>query len=853
MNNNDFIKKRQGNNGAGSGLTRAHARGMGDTPPPRLPNKDPEPRVDNTIQLREADYEPLEYNSELVSDFLAMVFHTALAADEEICCYFDAGYHGYPRSEDALITKLERTRKTASLYMGTATVKRHKDGNIYNRKEQFARWCVLVLDDIGTKIPLEKIPEEFEPTYIIESSPNNFQYGYVFDKPIEDYEQARALIELVYSGGFSDEGGKLVNKKVRLPEGINGKKGTEKYQFRVALRKTDGPLYTPQEVLKALSLSTTWDEILESAHDVRQRNRAVIGTSLWSPMNAQYASMDGVIDPIVEWLADNNLIRSMDGEWIEIYCPWASDHTEGGDTASYSPIGYGDDEFKAHRAYNCFHSHGDSQKTQHFLDFVAENGGPECACYDPAAALVASHVFDSENFTLWGINSTFPRAYGGVKAFDMTHNQPVKTTFIDPKGAAILKRLTVAQLFHTNPSRVVVEGTTFDPSTSARIVTTAGRKQLNTFSPPDWGEGPYDPAIVDVFLDFIEYLVPHPVERKFFLDWLACKVKNLGFRGWGVMMIAKSYGTGRGTLEMILTRLFDPRNCANVSYDDLINPKTVFNEWQSKLMVFTGETKATTSKSFYDAYTKLRDIIDTVPKMIEINHKTKGKEVRFLHTSHLMSSNFEAASNIDNEDRRMFVITNPTQFESPQYFTELHEWADRRNESGGYLFVNHIARYLKQRPVDLAVMNGRAPSTQGKTLMIEAAKDLNTVFVDAFIDGLPTPWSCSAMLIECASKLWSRLEEPKMDWLTNVYSQRTTSGVKTSMRWQGRTIRPRVTAHSSTKVIELDNDAEIFIEEQLTTSAQHTKIRERIHDAIENTDMVALVTYINDQLDLAGR
>ena len=96
-----------------------------------------------------------------------------------------------------------------------------------------------MLDDIGTKVPIDTLPEGLEPTYIIESSAGNYQYGFVLDEPVTDLEQAEALIQLVYESGYSDAGGKMATKLVRLPGGVNGKKG-EKRLFPVKLTKDDG-------------------------------------------------------------------------------------------------------------------------------------------------------------------------------------------------------------------------------------------------------------------------------------------------------------------------------------------------------------------------------------------------------------------------------------------------------------------------------------------------------------------------------------------------------------------------------------------------------------------------------------
>ena len=66
---------------------------------------------------------------------------------------------------------------------------------------------MVVLADIGTKIPLAKIPKGFRPTYILDTSAANFQYGYVLEEPVRDLPAAAMLVQLMYESGLSDEGG----------------------------------------------------------------------------------------------------------------------------------------------------------------------------------------------------------------------------------------------------------------------------------------------------------------------------------------------------------------------------------------------------------------------------------------------------------------------------------------------------------------------------------------------------------------------------------------------------------------------------------------------------------------------
>jgi len=86
-------------------------------------------------------------------------------------------------------------------------------------------------DDVGTKAEIPSL----SPSYIIESSPNNFQYGYILSEPEPSIDKAKTLINHLVKSGYSDPGANGVVRLARLPGGINGKKDKPHKDFRVRL------------------------------------------------------------------------------------------------------------------------------------------------------------------------------------------------------------------------------------------------------------------------------------------------------------------------------------------------------------------------------------------------------------------------------------------------------------------------------------------------------------------------------------------------------------------------------------------------------------------------------------------
>ena len=65
-------------------------------------------------------------------------------------------------------------------YLGCSSFYPGDDGSFKARKAQFAACHFLMLDDLGTKVPLDRLGG-FELSWLIETSPGNYQGGIILD------------------------------------------------------------------------------------------------------------------------------------------------------------------------------------------------------------------------------------------------------------------------------------------------------------------------------------------------------------------------------------------------------------------------------------------------------------------------------------------------------------------------------------------------------------------------------------------------------------------------------------------------------------------------------------------------
>ena len=680
---------------------------------------------------RHFDVTSRNYDIELIEEFLDMVFHSEFRDAEEVLTW-SVTRHGkpvYPIGEEALIDSLKGSKVGKALYFGTATVHRDQNtGSLYNRQSLFERLHVIVLDDIGTKALASGLPEAMQdPTYILETSPGNFQYGYVLETPIDVMDSARALVTLMYEAGIADAGGKMPNKLVRLPEGINGKKDRNKCDFVTQVVTMDGPLWTPQALLDALDVGATWDDIEKDALETTKRRARVLGGSTpWAPFVPARASMSGIIDPVAEWLAERDEIVSENGEWLTIECPFAHNHTSGGTTAGYKQLGMGEDPTQ--RGFHCFHDGCADMKTREFLNYVALLDGPSVSAKDEVASLVATYVYDSINDCAWKIRETdAPKA---LTMSGMRNTHPRKTMVPSPDG----KLVPVSEYARwlTSESRVVVMGPTFDPSNPSRLVERQGDLYVNQYAPPSWGEGPFDAAQVANFTEFLEYLIPDGFEREYFTDWLAAKCQDMGFRGAAIVMVAQRQGIGRSTLSTMIESLLGDVNVRNEPFEKIVG-EVQYNDWLEAPFVVSDETLNTGGLNSYRTYEKLKELIDPRPKLMSINPKYGKQRRTMVHSSFLFLSNHSNAMAMSADDRRFFVISNAHVPASPAYFTKINAWLDVCGKDGRPEWARNVYRWLMARTVNKERLLSPPPSTTAKqTMMEESRSEIDTVAQEIF-------------------------------------------------------------------------------------------------------------------------
>lgn len=671
-----------------------------------------------------------QYDSEAIQDFLTGVFHVELQEGEEILNWTTTGVPGYPITEDDLYKRLDRSKKPQAFYFGTSTCRRSPDGHLYNRKALFCRLHLIVLDDIGTKIDKADLPEGLKPTYIIQTSEGNEQWGFVLEEPIDNLDHAQLFVSLVYRSGFTDTGGNMPTKLVRLPCGFNMKK--DRQSMPVQLLFNDGPLWTPDALLDILNTGVTWEQITTRPELVIKNTLSTTqGATSWAPCHVSSTTHEGIVDPALEWLYDHKRVYQERDSWVDIQCPWHEEHTEKGppyDRAGYSPLGWGGEVHRKSRAFHCFHASCNTRNTIDFLEHIASRGGPELPAFDYVPEMLTRYVYDPVNDCAWDVITANPAALS-MSAMRNTYARKVR--FVDYKGT--LKDVSPVGLWMVNPTRVVVEGAEYRPGCRTTLFETEeGTLKFNLFKMNEYPTLPVDRQRVQLFYDYVDYLIPAEDERKFFLDWLACKVQNPEFRGPALFMVAEHQGTGRNTLMDMVGMMFGNRHVQHVPFHRLVGQGS-YNTFLESLFVVVDETLAvedySTSRKAADI---LKELIDPRPQHALVNPKYGKQRDVWSVSSYVFLSNHTDGLQLADGDRRYYAIRNAWKPASPDYFLDVNQWMNNHG------WEEHLWNDLLNRDVDVNQMVAPPRISQTMREVIAAGQTPLECVVEGFVTAWPT-------------------------------------------------------------------------------------------------------------------
>jgi hypothetical protein len=572
--------------------------------------------------------------------------------------------------------------KSADWYVCISSVEiPAKDKKIKRGRAQIKYTYCIVLDDVGSKVKEEGIP--LQPSWKMETSPGNFQWGYIIDR---DNRQTKveALINELIAKDMSDPAAVGVYRIVRIPGSVNMKPQNNKFQSRLT-EWNPKLIWSLDDIAAAFSVDTS--------NSVKPRkSRGDITT----------VNLDGYVDPILEWLNEKKLSGADNGKFITVACPWQSQHTDqNDDSTGYSPVGHGDDATS--RYFSCFHGSHDGEgpkNTADFLNWVAEQGGPKCSNHDAPTWL------EEMNNKYMVVNEA-----GKIVVYRPTTDPVLERdylqtfTFEDLKKAYLNDRVEVGTDKDGKP--------TYKTKGEAWLKH-EGRKQYlggavfapGKLLPADtynlWQGFDVEPVQGD--WSRMKHLIlwvicnGNKLLFQFVVFWMARAVQEPGTQGEVAIVLQGGRGTGKGTFANWFGRLFGQH------YMYLTNAKHLTGNFNAHLrdavVVFADEAFFAGDKSHASV---LKGLITDPFITIEAKYKNAVMAQNVVHL--LMASNDDWIVPAGEDERRFCVIdVSSCRQQNHAYFQPIHN----QMENGGLAAMLYDLQQL-----DLTGFNVRAvPTTE---------------------------------------------------------------------------------------------------------------------------------------------
>jgi hypothetical protein len=235
-------------------------------------------------------------------------------------------------------------------FTGASTNRKHR------RRGDLVAVRAIVLDDVtadgvgkgGGKI-------KATPTWKLETSEGNFQWGYLLKTWDADIPKADALFKALVDAGLQDKGVNTACRLFRIPGSVNLKPGRNGWQAKL-VECDDSIVYTLGTLAKALGVKP--GKPIEAKVDSGERPGA------------------GRPDPFLDWLqAEGHWTDTATGGWHLIVCPFADEHTDERIDAKYLPsFASMDGKHKV----ECHHAHGEPKPAYftRFHEWATAEGAP---------------------------------------------------------------------------------------------------------------------------------------------------------------------------------------------------------------------------------------------------------------------------------------------------------------------------------------------------------------------------------------------------------------------------------------------------------------------------------------------
>lgn len=242
-------------------------------------------------------------------------------------------------------------RAQRSWYFCVSSVVHQRKRQVKKRLEDVVEAHVLVVDDVGTKSRRPPVT----PSYKLETSHGNFQYGYLIDPydvstPAGQAYYDSCLMSLA-AAGMNDPGFRSASRLARLPGSLH----RTGWQAEITHWRPERG-WALEDLMDCMGIDMI-------TPDTRPAGSLVAG---------EHTRLETVRDAIYDVLVAEDMVLGHNSRWVHLRCPWQDQHTDGlqgYSSTSYSPDGYG----TAGRSFKCLHGHCAGRTTADFVTWITQH------------------------------------------------------------------------------------------------------------------------------------------------------------------------------------------------------------------------------------------------------------------------------------------------------------------------------------------------------------------------------------------------------------------------------------------------------------------------------------------------
>lgn len=584
--------------------------------------------------------------------------------------------------------------------------------------------AVMVLDDIGTK---SKTPP-LEPTWIMETSPSNYQWGYTFG--IDDQPTAgefSAAIKAIANAGYTDGGATNPVRNFRLPHSVNLKPGKNNFESRLVE-------FYPEREFSLQQICDALDVKPEEADTTRMRPVAI---------------GEDTDDDILNWIADQGMLmeRGNGSRWWGVACPNAAEHSDRNPLARYNPV---------HRSFMCFHEHCQHLDSGAYLRWVAEQGGPvhepglrpELLTEKFASALskiTPTDMFHTnsdeilakiEEKQLQRVEKAdwykrFIYIQDDDAYFDTVDRREVsRTTFnalfrhIFCKSVHTGRRIEASISFDENRDRnngQAALGVTYAAG-DGMLVSREGGLYANRWRNARPDVSHVKECNIDPWIAHCKELVPNQDELEHIWNVMAFKVQYPQRKINHAILHGGDEGSGKDTMWAPFIWAVCGPYLANRG---IVDNDNIASQWGYSLeseILLINELKEPEAAARRALANKLKPIIAAPPEMLPINRKGLHPYMMANRLFVLSFSNDPVPISLASQDRRWFCVWSSASRMDADAATAMWDWYHK----GGF---EQIAAWLHRRDVSAFNPSAIPMTTEFKSSMIEGGMSVAESFI----------------------------------------------------------------------------------------------------------------------------